>query len=149
MLPQWKSSMRPELESMAQRGGSRLDWHALMHPEDRDATVASIEAHRLGTTLVYECESRLRHSNGQWVWISSRGRVVEWHADGKPVRKTGVGRDIPCGDAVAAGPHWAHPPAQRLLQVIHRRDDASGPRACRVDARGQGTFTCLTWTGSR
>jgi len=72
----------------------REGWHALMHDDDRPATNACIEAHVAGQSPVYECEYRLRHADGHWVWVASRGRVVEWDAQGRPLRMIGVGRDI-------------------------------------------------------
>ena len=45
-------------------------------------------------TDIYECEVRMRHRNGNWIWVLARGRVVEWGADGKPVRMLGTHRDV-------------------------------------------------------
>jgi diguanylate cyclase (GGDEF)-like protein/PAS domain S-box-containing protein len=39
-------------------------------------------------------EYRERHRDGHWVWILSRGRPVEWDAEGKPVRTVGTDTDI-------------------------------------------------------
>ncbi len=51
-------------------------------------------------TDIYECEVRMRHRNGNWIWVLARGRVVEWGADGKPVRMLGTHRDV-TGQVVA------------------------------------------------
>jgi PAS domain S-box-containing protein len=87
----WEQILGYEPAEMAR---SRASWHAIMHPADRDATNASIEAHVAGKTAVYECEYRLRHADGHWVWVASRGRVVERDAQGRPLRMIGVGRDV-------------------------------------------------------
>ena len=36
----------------------------------------------------------MRHRNGHWVWVQSRGKVVERGADGQPVRMVGTRTDI-------------------------------------------------------
>jgi signal transduction histidine kinase len=36
----------------------------------------------------------MRHKNGHWVWVHDRGRVVEWLADGTPLRVAGTHSDI-------------------------------------------------------
>ena len=42
----------------------------------------------------FEAEFRMRHRNGHWVWVQSRGKVVERGADGQPVRMVGTRTDI-------------------------------------------------------
>ncbi|MGE5804711.1 MAG: PAS domain S-box protein, partial [Ignavibacteria bacterium] len=43
---------------------------------------------------VYECELRMKHKRGNWVWILDRGKVTEWDKDGRPVRMNGTHMDI-------------------------------------------------------
>ncbi len=69
-------------------------WDALVHPDDATARVLSWEAHLLGNTSTFETEFRIRHKLGHWVWMQSRGRVVERGADGQPVRVTGLRMNI-------------------------------------------------------
>ena len=69
-------------------------WRALMHPDDAKLTsdlLAQCFSRELGT---YECHIRIRHKDGHWVWVSARGRVMEWAADGKPLRMAGTHHDI-------------------------------------------------------
>ncbi|HEU4621582.1 MAG TPA: ATP-binding protein, partial [Burkholderiaceae bacterium] len=42
----------------------------------------------------YECELRMRHRDGSWVWVLSCGRVSAWTADGKPEWMHGTNQDI-------------------------------------------------------
>jgi PAS domain S-box-containing protein len=82
--------------------GYRLDeikpdaqsWHHLAHPDDWPAIHAALQAHLKRETPFYECEHRIRHKDGHWVWILDRGRVVEWDAAGAPVRVVGTHMDI-------------------------------------------------------
>ena len=65
-----------------------------VHPEDRDALHVILERHLHGATPDFEAEFRMRHRNGHWVWVQSRGKVVERGANGQPVRMVGTRSDI-------------------------------------------------------
>ena len=54
----------------------------------------SLEAHFRGETPAYECEFRIRHKNGHWVWQLSRGKVVERDEFGIAVRMAGTHMDL-------------------------------------------------------
>ena len=69
-------------------------WDEVIHPDDRAAIDAAYERHLRGAAPIYEQEYRARHRDGRWVWISERGRVVEWAADGRPVRMVGTITDV-------------------------------------------------------
>ncbi|WP_296947782.1 bifunctional diguanylate cyclase/phosphodiesterase [uncultured Massilia sp.] len=70
------------------------DGLARVHPEDRDALHQAFERHLHGSTPDFEAEFRMRHRNGHWVWVQSRGRVVERDAAGNPLRMVGTRCDI-------------------------------------------------------
>ena len=53
-----------------------------------------MEKHLRGEADCYECVNRLRHKNGYWVWILSRGRILSWSDDGKPLWVFGTHLDI-------------------------------------------------------
>ena len=67
---------------------------ALVHAEDRDGLQTALDRHLHGTTPDFEAEFRMRHRNGHWVWVQSRGRVVERDAGGHPARMVGTRSDI-------------------------------------------------------
>ncbi|ATG74056.1 hypothetical protein AN401_09480 [Zobellella denitrificans] len=69
-------------------------WLRLAHPDDLARSAERLEACFSGKEEIYECEARMRHKNGDWVWIMDRGRVVEWTDDGKPLRMSGTHQDI-------------------------------------------------------
>lgn len=69
-------------------------WQRLMHPDDWTATHRASEAHLAGATPAYRSEYRMRHKDGHWVWVLSRGRVMERDAHGAPVRMLGTFADI-------------------------------------------------------
>lgn len=65
----------------------------LLHPEDRVKTLEKAR-YLLETRGSYEIEFRLRCKNGTYLWISSRGKVVEWDDKGQPMRAVGTHDDI-------------------------------------------------------
>jgi len=69
-------------------------WESLLHPEDKQRTLALLEDHLQGKTRRFEMEFRLRNKAGDWQWILSRGRVVEWDKKGNPLRIVGTHTDI-------------------------------------------------------
>jgi diguanylate cyclase (GGDEF)-like protein/PAS domain S-box-containing protein len=77
-------------------------WDRLTHPDDLVLENEMTRAHLAGEIDQYDMELRLRHSDGHWVWVRDRGRVVEWAADGTPLRMTGTIEDITAARADAA-----------------------------------------------
>lgn len=66
----------------------------LVHPEDAEAVMRRLEETLKGRTDTYYSEHRLVRKNGAPIWIQDRGRVVEWDAQGKPLRLVGSFADI-------------------------------------------------------
>jgi diguanylate cyclase (GGDEF)-like protein/PAS domain S-box-containing protein len=75
-------------------GESGEDWRRLVHPADAVLLLSAIEAHFRGETPAYECEFRVRHKDGHWVWLLSRGKVVERDEFGIAVRMAGTHMDL-------------------------------------------------------
>ncbi len=69
-------------------------WRELGHPEDLERAEALLQRHFGGELDVYECELRMRHAHGHWVWMLARGRVIEWQADGRPLWMAGTHLDV-------------------------------------------------------
>ena len=91
-------------------------WEQLVHPDDWPSVNAALESHLKGETPSYRSKHRLRHKDGHWVWIISRGRVVERDADGKPVRAAGTHLDIS---------------AQKISEEAHMRAQLKGAQLLR------------------
>jgi len=69
-------------------------WGHLVHPDDLGTTLLAMRAHLDGRTPAYEADYRARHSDGRWIWLSSRGKVVQSARDGTPQRMVGTVMDI-------------------------------------------------------
>ena len=63
-------------------------------PEDRAAFDAALVAHFKGESEYLDISYRARTNDGSWVWLRTRGRVVERSADGRAVRMLGTTGDI-------------------------------------------------------
>lgn len=80
---------RHEIEPM-----NALAWKALVHPDDFAVLVEQEETSLRDGLSRFRNEIRLRHKDGHWVWILSRGRVTSWDGDGAPLIMSGVHLDI-------------------------------------------------------
>lgn len=69
-------------------------WKRVSHPGEKENTDKVLAAHIAGETPIYETEFRLRHKDGHWVWLLSKGKVVEWDENHKPLRLVGINQDI-------------------------------------------------------
>jgi PAS domain S-box-containing protein len=69
-------------------------WEAFNHPEDSKLANRLLQEHFDGKSDYYECEVRMKHKDGHWVWISDRGRLVSRTAEGKPLLMSGTHMDI-------------------------------------------------------
>lgn len=69
-------------------------WIRYTHPDDLKESEKRLHAHFNGETDFYEFELRMRHKNGDWVWLLDRGRVVSRTSDGKPEWMAGTHQDI-------------------------------------------------------
>jgi len=73
---------------------SFLTWETLLHPDDKKASAAMLQRHFSGELPLYSIECRMKHKDGHWIWIQSRGKVVSWTSDGKPLMMFGAHTDI-------------------------------------------------------
>ena len=64
------------------------------HPDDAGLGWAALEKHLAGETPYFETEARIRHRDGHWIWIYTRGCVMTRGPDGKPESMFGTNLDI-------------------------------------------------------
>ncbi len=70
------------------------EWEQRVHPDDKEAVQAALNAHLAQRTPLYTSEHRLRCKDGSYKWILDRGKVVSWDENGKPRRVIGTHSDI-------------------------------------------------------
>ena len=80
---------RDTAESMVRRS-----WRDLVHTDDVAAVQAALTAHLGGSAPAFEAEYRVRHADGRWIWVSTRGKVVQFSKDGAALRMVGTLSDI-------------------------------------------------------
>jgi diguanylate cyclase (GGDEF)-like protein/PAS domain S-box-containing protein len=69
-------------------------WFSRLHPDDKKLAEEELEKHFAGNLIYYECEARMWHKDGRWIWILTRGKVIEWTADGKPLKMAGTHQEV-------------------------------------------------------
>jgi PAS domain S-box-containing protein len=92
--------LSPQVKVLAGRSAdapvtTRDAWMATLdiHPDDRASTDAAVRDHLEGRTDHYETEYRIRHPDGQWHWVQSRGRALR-DGSGKVVRFVGSAIEV-------------------------------------------------------
>ncbi|MBX3608793.1 MAG: PAS domain S-box protein [Hydrogenophaga sp.] len=69
-------------------------WHERTHADDFQRSSLRLQRHFDGEDDFYECELRLRHADGHWVWALDRGQVCTYTPDGRPEWMFGTTLDI-------------------------------------------------------
>jgi PAS domain S-box-containing protein len=90
--PEWR-----QLCGVGPESPSSLDldeWMSRVHPADKRVSYSEIIRHIKGETAMYENEYRIKAHDGNYKWIFTRGKVVEWTAHGKAALMLGVYTDI-------------------------------------------------------
>ena len=76
---------------------SIVTWASFTHPDDLQKSDKLLKEHFAGETPFYECEARMRHKDGHWIWVLDRGKVGKWDEAGKPLIMYGTHQDITRG----------------------------------------------------
>ncbi|NJM83373.1 MAG: response regulator [Tabrizicola sp.] len=108
-------------------------WIGMIHPDDAHAMLAKEAAHFAENNWAVEHEMRLRNREGDWVWILTRGQVIEWDGAGQPLRISGVHLDITAQKELEAALAREHDTLARIMET-----SVSGITA--VDAAGRIVF---------
>jgi PAS domain S-box-containing protein len=69
------------------------DWFERIHPEDRERAHEALHAYFEGRASIYESEFRVRHRDGSYRWVLSRGAALR-DDEGRPYRVAGSHEDI-------------------------------------------------------
>ncbi|MDI6453633.1 HD domain-containing phosphohydrolase [Peloplasma aerotolerans] len=69
-------------------------WIDLLHPEDNE-----ISNQRLSEVFdrkkdFYDTKIRMKHKDGNWVWVHDRGKVIKWTTEEKPLIMSGTHTEI-------------------------------------------------------
>lgn len=69
-------------------------WMKFTHPDDLAESNKRLQACFNREVDFYECECRMKHRDGHYVWVLDRGKVMSWTEEGKPLWMFGTHLDI-------------------------------------------------------
>ncbi len=69
-------------------------WEMLAHPHDLKKSQELLKRHLSEELPYYDCECRMKHKLGHWVWIRDRGKIITRTPDEKPLLMFGTHWDI-------------------------------------------------------
>jgi diguanylate cyclase (GGDEF)-like protein/PAS domain S-box-containing protein len=150
----------------------RLDaWISLIHPDDAAARQQAITRYRGGQTGAYQCDYRLRASDGVWRWVRDRGHIVTRDAQGTPTRMIGTITDITerkrtegslaylitleavlsetSRALLAAQPEAVEGVVDRVLAAVAQRMDVERASVYELDAEHESIRASHTWDQPR
>jgi PAS domain S-box-containing protein len=74
---------------------SRVEfWKKRIHPDDFQQAIEQLDRYLRDSSSVYQSEFRIRHKDGRWIWVQSKGRITAHDAQGSPMRMAGTHLDI-------------------------------------------------------
>ena len=91
--PRWHEILGHAHDGVTVDQGRPSTWFDLVHEEDLPSLHAGITAHLEGQTTHLASEHRMRHADGTWRWVLSRGLAIRG-ADGVATRMAGSMSDI-------------------------------------------------------
>jgi len=76
--PEYFSMLGYDIADYEQSGKRNIEqvWSDLLHPEDREKATDTFGKYLQNPLGMYEQYFRMRHQNGNWVWIWSRGKTL-------------------------------------------------------------------------
>ncbi|MCX5688917.1 MAG: PAS domain S-box protein [Planctomycetota bacterium] len=132
--PEWKGQLGYAHHEVAD---DIAEWKRLVHPDDFAMKLAEDERYLADPNLPHEIEFRMRHKDGSWRWIYSRGEVTPG-TRGKPARMLGCHVDIT--------------ESKRLTEAVHASAaflrgtvDAIPARTAVVDSAGTIVIVNQQW----
>ena len=91
--PRWHAILGQAGEGDAEVDDDPATWFGLVHPGDIVRLRGAIEAHLQGRTPHLQSEHRMRHADGTWRWVMTRGLAIR-RVDGTPTRMAGSLSDV-------------------------------------------------------
>jgi len=88
----WAQMIGYSLEEIAPI--SIATWERFTHPDDLVRSEQALQRHFSGEVENYECEARMRHRDGHWIWVLDRGRIISRDAEGRPLWMAGTHLEI-------------------------------------------------------
>lgn len=90
--PMWRTMRGIPVDEVID--GRQELWLERVHPDDRERIRSTVTRQNLGDDGYDILEYRERRRDGRYIWILSRGKPVEWDAEGNVLRTVGTDTDI-------------------------------------------------------
>ncbi len=75
-------------------GNTTFEWEGRIHPEDLDGFYHALKLHISGERAFFETEHRIKDKLGNYKWVVSKGKAIEFISEKKPRRIIGTTVDI-------------------------------------------------------
>jgi PAS domain S-box-containing protein len=112
---QWKAMLGYTETDIAD---NLAEWDCRVHPDDRARSYALISEYLSSKTPLYQNEHRLRCKDGSYKWILARGKVIEWTAEGQPLRLIGTHTDMSDRKRIEKDLRESQKKYQTLFQIL-------------------------------
>jgi PAS domain S-box-containing protein len=99
-------------------------WLNLLHPDDRPAVRAVIDAHFRGETALIEIEHCIHLRSGEWMWIALRAKCVSFSAARHPRRVVGTVQNINARKRADEALRLSQIESRKLSLVASKTDNA-------------------------
>jgi len=73
--------------------GTTGNFLSMIHPDDRNRVERCVNNLETNTGIIY-AEYRVQTSDGRWIWVEGRGKVIAVNEEGKPLLSVGTMNDI-------------------------------------------------------
>lgn len=60
------------------------DWNGRIEKTDFYKSKLLLQEHFRGEREFYNCDIRMMHKDGKFIWVTNRGKVIKWNPDGSP-----------------------------------------------------------------
>jgi diguanylate cyclase (GGDEF)-like protein/PAS domain S-box-containing protein len=88
--PRWKAMLGFKEKEI---GDSPDEWLQRVHPDDQGRVRENLTSHINGNLSHFECEYRIQHATGTYIWVLTRGLAVR-DAEGQVYRMAGSQTDL-------------------------------------------------------
>ena len=88
----WAKMLGYTLEEV--KGINVQDWEEYTHPEDLEKAKIQLQKTIKEKAKIHSIDMRMKHKQGHWVWVNSRGKIVKWTKDNKPLKMFGIHMNI-------------------------------------------------------
>jgi len=99
-------------------------WLALLHPDDRPAVRAVIDAHFRGETPLIEIEHCVHLKSGEWMWLALRAKCTSFSAAHHPRRVLGTIQNINARKRADEALRLSQAETRKLSLVASKTDNA-------------------------